>query len=235
MLNGLYGSATALDALGKLQEATASNLAHLNTPGHRRLVSGFSEMLDPLGSHALPGSILDRQTADFRSGRLERTDRPLDLSMQGDGFFVYRGANGEMYSRNGVLHRDAETNELTNSDGFRILDENRQPIVFAGELSTLAIGADGSISDGSQSVGKLAIASFDDNRLLESENQTYFRQGTATPRDAEGVSLIQGSRELSNTDAVTEMISLIVCTRHFEAIQRTLRTISDTLQANTKS
>jgi flagellar basal-body rod protein FlgF len=236
MLNGLYGSAVALDGLSKLQEATATNLAHLNTPGHRRLVTGFSEMIDPEDrSQSRPGSQVDRQRADFSAGRLEHTGRKLDLAIQGDAFFMYQGANGVMYSRNGVIFRDAETNELTNGDGIRLLGDNRQPIVYTGDLNSLTVHSDGSIGSQGQNVGRIGIVQFDDKQLLESENQTYFRAGQAIANPATDFKVVQGARELSNANPVTELISLIVCSRHFEASQKVLRTLSDTIQENTRS
>ncbi len=236
MLNGLYGSAAALDALTRLQESTASNLAHLNTPGHRRLLSGFSELIDPQGSgEARPGAIVGEQQADFSPGRLEQTERSLDMALQGDAFFVFQGAHGLMYSRNGVLFRNPDSNQLVNGDGFPILDNNQQPITFDGPLDELSIGSDGAMVRKGQPIGKLGVVEFDDNSLLESENQTYFRAGSATVAPAEEFRVVQGFRELSNASPVTELISLIVCSRHFEASQRAIRAISDALQANTRS
>jgi flagellar basal body rod protein FlgG len=159
----------------------------------------------------------------------------LDIALKGDGFLIYRGANGDVYSRNGILQRNSSTNELTNSDGLRLLGQGLEPIVYAGDLSKLTIGSDGTLFEGTQRIGKIEIASFDNNALLESENQTYFRLGKAVVSPPQDVTVVQGERELSNTDPVTEMISLIVSTRHFEASQRVMRTIADTLQQNTKS
>lgn len=236
MLNGLYGSANALEALSKLQEATAANLAHLNTPGHRRMVAGFSEMVDRDNTHeSLPGAHVDRQSSDFTAGRTEQTGRKLDLALQGDAFFMYQGQNGIMYSRNGVLFRDAESNELVNGDGIRILDDMKNPIVYSGDLSQLQINPDGTLVSQGQSLGRIGTVRFDNNQALESENQTYFRIGRATEQEAGEAKVVQGARELSNASPVTELISLIVCSRHYEATQRALRTISDSMQENSRS
>jgi flagellar basal body rod protein FlgG len=236
MFTGLYRSATALDGLNQQQEAVASNLAHLNTPGHRRLILTFREQMDQTeGSDQESGTTVERPSADFSQGRQQATGRPLDLSIQGDGFFVYRGESGEMYSRSGVVFRNPESNELVNGDGFPILDDGGSPIVYDGPLSELGVGADGTVSQRGVSVGKIALVQFDDNHQLSSENQTYFRAGGATPSPAENYSIVQGSRELSNAHPVMELISMMVGSRHFEASQRAIRTLSDAIQENTRS
>ena len=233
MLNGLYSSATALDVLSQQQEAIASNLAHLNTPGHRRMVFSLVEQTaagDP--NEAVPGVKIQKQSADFTPGRMEPTGRQLDLALNGDGFFVYQGAEGPMYSRSGVVFRDAESNELRNSNGFPLVGDGGTPVTYDGAISDLVIGSDGTISQAgqNQSLGKISIVSFDDNQLLESESQTYFRAGQATIGPAENVSVLQGSRELSNASSMNELISLIVGSRQFEASQRAIRMISDAMQ-----
>lgn len=240
MLNGLYSSATALDGLSRQQEAIASNLAHLNTPGHRRMVFSFVERLDAeTETTARPGMKVERQAADFSEGPMQDTGRPLDLALHGDAFFVYEGTEGEMFSRSGVVFRDPETNQLRNGDGFPLLDSYRKPITYEGALSDLVIGADGTLSQAGptafQTLGKLAIVQFNDNQLLQSENQTYFRLGTATESPAENFTLRQGAREMSNASPVTEMISLMVGSRHFEMSQRAIRMISESLQQQVRS
>ena len=236
MLNGLYSSATSLDVLSRKQEATASNLAHLNTPGHRRMIFSTVERTEAgEGSNALPGTSIGKQAADFSEGRREPTGRKLDLALKGDGFFVYQGKEGNLYSRNGVLYVNPDTNELVNSDGLPILGEGG-PITVQGFESDFVFGADGTLTINGDSVGKLSVVQFEDNRLLESENQTYFRAGTAQPTaTADDFSVIQGTRELSNGSPVNEMISLIIGSRQFEAAQRAIRTISDAIQENVRS
>jgi flagellar basal body rod protein FlgG len=230
MLDGLYKGASALDMLARQQETVAANIAHLNTPGYRREIFSFAQTSDTQAS----GESAAKSSVDFQDGRLEPTGRKLDLAVQGDGFFVYEGDQGKLYSRSGVLFFNPENNQLVNGDGLPILGENG-PITIDGELSQLVVGADGTISVGQEQIGKLSIMQFDNNRLLQSEGQIYFRAGTAQATDAEGVQVQQGVRELSNAHAVTEMIALIVGSRHFEASQRAIRMISDTMQEAAQS
>lgn len=230
MLDGLYKGASALDMLARQQETVAANIAHLNTPGYRREIFSFAQTSDTQAS----GESAAKSSVDFQDGRLEPTGRKLDLAVQGGGFFTYEGEEGKLYSRNGVLFFNPENNQLVNSDGLPIVGENG-PITVEGELSQLVVAADGTISVGQEEIGKLAIAKFEDNRLLQSEGQIYFRIGTAQETDAENVQVQQGVRELSNAHAVTEMIALIVGSRHFEASQRAIRMISDTMQEAAQS
>lgn len=140
-----------------------------------------------------------------------------------------------MYSRNGVLTLDPVTNELVNSDGFPILNDANEPVVYNGSVSRLEVASDGLISSEGKSIGKIGVVTFDDNRLLESENQTYFRAGRAVATPATEYSVAQGYRELSNASPVTELIALITGSRSFEASQRAIRMISDSLQEQTRS
>ncbi len=237
MLRGLYSGATALDALSLQQEAIASNLAHLNTPGHKRMILSFAETMQ--GSNAEnPES--SRQHADFSPGRMQSTGRNLDLAISaksdnsGNAFFSYQGSDGEIYSQNGVLFLNPETNQLVNGDGLAVLGENG-PIEVNGNAGDIAVAQDGTLSIDSNPIGKLKIVQFDDLRKLQSESQTYFRAGDANATPAEQAVVQQGVRELSNASPVTEMIALIVGSRQFEAAQRTIRMMSDTMQENTRS
>jgi flagellar basal body rod protein FlgG len=236
MFNGLYSGATALHALNRQQEATASNLAHLNTPGHRRMIFSFHERMEETEqSPARPGMKVVEQSADFTQGRHEPTGRPLDLALSGDAFFSYQGAAGTMYSRSGVVFRNPENNELVNGDGFPLLNDSGQPVTYDGPLSELSIGSDGTIARRDQQFGKIGVFQFDDNRQLESENQIYFRAGSAEVSPAETFTIHQGTRELSNAHPVSELISLMVGSRHFEASQRAMLMMSDAMQENTRS
>ncbi|HMO13179.1 MAG TPA: flagellar hook basal-body protein [Pirellulaceae bacterium] len=237
MIRALYESAIALDALGYQQEVISANLAHVNTPGHRRLLFTFAELGDDAGI-----SLEDKEkpskeklAVDFSLGRMETTGRPLDLAIQGDAFFVYGGSEGPMYSRNGVVFLDPATKHLVNNDGFPLLDEKNEPVTFNGQVRDLMVSSDGILTSKGQRVGKIAVVAFDDKQKLDSENQIYFRSGDAQTVEPTQFAVLQGIRELSNVSPIVELIALMNGARSYEVTQRVLRTISDALQEHIKS
>ena len=237
MINGLYSGATALDIFSRQQELIASNLAHLNTPGHKRMLFSIQEQsADPgSGIKARPGASVNQFATDFSQGRHEPTGRALDLAIKGEGFFVYQGQSEPLYSRNGVLFRD-EQGQLVNGDGLPIVGGGG-PIEIPTDVSDhdLVIDSSGTISANGAEFGQLSVVTFDNNQLLESDSQTYFRAGSAIATPNDNATIAQGTRELSNAHPVTELISMIIGSRHFESAQRAIRTISDTLQQAARS
>ncbi len=237
MINGIYSSATAMDNYSRQQELIASNLAHLNTPGYRRQYYTFQENTKNVNETlpAPPGAMVATETTDFESGVRKSTGRALDVAINGDAFFVFQGEAGELYSRNGVLFRDP-SGKLVNGDGLPILD-NGKPIEIPSEVShyNLVIDSSGQISADGEVFGELSMVNFDDPNLLESDSQIYFNIGQATLEPPTDASAVQGFRELSNAHPVTELISLIIGSRGFEAAQRAIRTISDSIQENIRA
>lgn len=239
MLSGIYSGASALDNQGQQQDVISSNLAHLNTPGYRRQLLSFQ---GKLSDGADRSSETSRDTnvrnviTDFESGVKRQTGRALDLAIAGDGFFTYDGENEKVYSKNGIVFRSPDGN-LVNSDGLTLLDSEGQSIEIPSSVSDrdLNISADGQISANGATFGKISLAEFDDPQLLESNSQVYFKLGQATEIPAEDTSVLQGTRELSNSQPVTELVNLIVGSRSFESAQRVIRTISDALQENIRS
>src|SRR5713226_4683844 len=103
MLRGLYSSAGALQVAERNQEVIANNLANANMPGFRRQLIAFDSVAQELQSDgaqgAAPGSIGapgSRTITVFEPGVLELTQRPLDVALKGDGFFVVEGPNGPL-------------------------------------------------------------------------------------------------------------------------------------------
>ena len=251
MINGIYSGATALQNYSRQQEVVSSNLAHLNTPGYRRQFLTFEENVAEVdgvvGSY--PGSSIRAVSTDFEAGPKKLTDRKLDVSLAGDGFFVYQGAEAELYSRNGVLFRNPQ-GQLVNGDGLPVLGQGNQPIVIPPDVSDfdLYIDPSGTISKGGTTaeggivIGQLNVVQFDNNQLLNTgggeldfNSQIYFKLGEATLAPAEDASVLQGYRELSNAHPVTELISLIVGSRGVESAQKAIRAISDAVKENINS
>ena len=239
MLSGIYSGASALDNQGQQQDVISSNLAHLNTPGYRRQLLSFQGRLSDgadRSSETSRDTNVRNVITDFESGVKRQTGRALDLAIAGDGFFTYDGENEKVYSKNGIVFRSPDGN-LVNSDGLTLLDSEGQSIEIPSSVSDrdLNISADGQISANGATFGKISLAEFDDPQLLESNSQVYFKLGQATEIPAEDSNILQGTRELSNSQPVTELVNLIVGSRSFESAQRVIRTISDALQENIRS
>ncbi|MFK7765635.1 MAG: flagellar hook-basal body protein [Mariniblastus sp.] len=236
MINGLYSGATALDIFSRQQELISSNLANLQTPGHKRMLFTFNERnkeSDGLKT-VRPGTQVKTFATDFSQGHLKTTQRPLDVAISGDGFFEFQNGEESVYSRGVPLFRGPE-DQLVNGDGMPVLS-NGNPISIPREVSDRDITIDtaGVISANGSELGQLNVINFDDNQLLESDSQTYFRQGDATIVEDGDYQVIQGARELSNSHPVTELISLIIGSRHHEAANRAMRAMSEAIQQSVR-
>lgn len=240
MLAGLYSAATGMNAAAERHEIIARNLAHANVPGFRRqlMVSQTfesainKEFQPPSGREAWGVATMDAVT-DFGQGVLQRTERPLDVAIDGKGFFTVKSPDGELlYTRNGTFER-SPSGELVTSEGYTVEGEGGA-ITIPPEvpISRISIGIDGSVSGDGAQFGKLQLVEFADPTQLQPVGTTMFaakdmESSTATGR------VIQGARELANVSAVEELITMLVGMRHYEASQRALRSIADAVGQNT--
>src|SRR5262245_13685781 len=124
MIPGLYSAASGLDAALLNQDVIAANLASADIPGFRRsLVSfgSFEGAMGKAGGASLGASVAGDDgttiSTDFTAGPLQRTGNPLDVAIVGDGFFVLQGADGPLYTRNGVFHLN-EKGQLSSGNGL---------------------------------------------------------------------------------------------------------------------
>lgn len=243
MISGIYSSSTALDNYARQQEIIASNLAHVNTVGYRRKWMAFEELVNGAngassgnGPEPLRGATTSIQSFDFQGGTREVTNRPLDLSLNGSGFLVYQGPEGELYSRNGVLFRNADQ-VLVNNEGMPLLDEDGEPIEVPVEADQqlISIDEEGNISSAGTNIATIAVVEFDDPQALQTRNQVYFERGDQEPIYENETKILQGSRERSNVQPVNELVAMMVGSRNFEAAQRAIRTISEAIQQNVRS
>ena len=231
MINGIYSGAAAMDMLGQQLEVISDNLAHANTTGHRRRVAGVSQRFD----QAIPdlnkdlGPEISDVEHNFRAGRIEITNRPLDIALQGDGFLVFDKEGVEHFTRNGRLYRDPESGNLVDHEGFPLLGTNG-PISIqqdAGDLD-VTIAADGTVAVAGAEVGQIRIQSFVDNQQLLVQGESGFVRGQAVEQES-SATIAQHMLEQSNVAPVSELIGLIINSRQHQAIERVTKTISDTL------
>lgn len=212
MTDTLQAIARALSADVQQLGTISHNVANLNTPGYRaaRSAPSFDAALA-----ATPTRI------DQRDGSLIQTGRPLDLALQGEGFFAVERDGQRLLTRAGAFGLDAE-GALVNAVGDRVLGESG-PLLFAdpAQAAGLRFAADGEIfgADG-RSLGRLdLVAAADASALRPVGEGAYAYDGAA---GAWGGRLLQGALESANVDPAQETIRLIETTRHAESVQRAI-------------
>lgn len=241
MLAGLYSAATGMNTAAEQHEIIARNLAHSGVPGYRRQVmvsetfeAALGAAIAPPSGHEAWGAAKEGVVTDFGQGPIHRTERPLDVAIDGPGFFTIATANtGDVfYTRNGAFQR-SESGELVTAEGHLVQGQGG-PITIPPNVATnqIFIGADGGVRSDKVEFGKLQIVEFEDPSRLRPVGSTMFiADGLESSEGASRV--LQGSRELSNVSAVEELVAMIAGMRHYEASQRALRSISEAVEQNT--
>lgn len=236
MISGLYSAATAIDVANRRQEITSENLANLQMPGYRRRVmsqSSFDAVLQPMQggySSKLLGTVPDETRYDFMQGHIEETKLKLDVALNGAGFFTVQGPSGPLYTRSGAFHLDPQ-GVLVNVDGMPILGTGGPIQIPAGITEgQLEITRDGNIYAGDQQIGRLALVQFADNSVLTAEGASLFSAPPDAVTTGSAAEVLQGRLEMSNTSSVNELINIIAISRHRDAAQKAITTISDSIQ-----
>lgn len=234
MDSGLYAAYTGLLARTQALDTAANNLANAGTTGFRAQRDFFSGVLtggmdqessagaSQVGQSVNDFGILGGNLLDMGQGELTATGDPLDFALQGQGFFAIQTANGVRYTRDGSFRRSA-AGTLETSAGEPVLDVNQQSITIPS--GAVHVGPDGSISvttqDGNAIVGQVGVFDFSDRSVLEAEGTNRFSADGAKPVTGKAT-LVQGSVEESNEDAIHGTMQLVLVQRQAEMMQKAL-------------
>ncbi len=222
MNSGYYAACAGLRAQTQALEVVASNLANLSTSGYRGQQPVFRSLL--AGATALAGDPLNRAINDFNvmgdarvdrsAGNLQPTGNPLDLAIEGGGFFVVQTKNGIRYTRDGNFQVSAQ-GLLTTSTGDAVLGDQGPVSVPSGPLS---ISADGTLSINGAVSGQIRMVEFPPSASLVPEGTSYYSASTV-PSPATTSYIRQGMLESSNVNAVLATASLISVQRRFDMLE----------------
>ena len=174
------------------------------------------------------GSYIDEIATDHSQGGFQTTGNPLDLGISGDGYFAVDTPQGVRYTRNGSFFR-SRTGEIQTVNGQRVRGRNGQGITIPRNAVQLNVSPEGEVSamvEGQRQVlGQLALVSFgpDPRAVLKQGESLYYPQEGAQPQPARGT-IEQGVLEVSNTNVVSEMVSLINNHRVYEAGSKAVTT-----------
>jgi flagellar basal-body rod protein FlgF len=218
MDRGLYIAASGMVSEQVRQDLLANDLANTSTAGYksdRATQRTFEEMLlRNTSTGAAIGGIgtgvaIDRQQTDWSPQPMKQTGEPLDFAIADEGFFAVQGADGVRYTRNGRFAA-APDGMLVTQTGETVLGRNGRPV---------RVGADGTVPPANLQVVLLA------NPQKAGEGLVTGRPGAQVPGNA----VRNGQLEASGSDPARAMVDMIASLRAFEAGQRVIRTIDDSL------
>lgn len=225
MDSGYYAACAGLRAQTETLELIANNVANINTTGFRGQQPQFSSLLavaseqgGMLSSAVNNFNVLEASRLDLSQGSLEPTGNPLDLGIEGKGFFVIQTGKGTLYTRNGSFQVSAG-GQLTTSGGDPVMGEQGAITLPSGRIS---VSGDGTISVDGAVVGKLRLAEFASANSPEPAGNTYYTAPDAAAQPAPDASLRQGMLESSNVNAVAAVTELIAVQRRAEMLERAL-------------
>lgn len=222
MENTSYIGLSQQVALQRLMDMTAHNMANMTTPGYKSENMLFDTYLSKARS-STEGKIEGVRTAgtyrDLSSGPLSQTSNPLDLAIEGGGYFSVETASGTRYTRNGSFSLNAR-GELVTKDGDAVLGTNGGPLTIPRGATQISITSTGRVSTERGQVGRLKLVSFEDDNLLTPAGGTLLAANGAQEADAEeDVRIHQGFLEGSNVQPVFEMNKMIEIQRLYTAAQ----------------
>src|SRR5271155_1929739 len=213
MDSGYYAAFAGLVARTQALDTAASNHANAQTAGYRAEREYFrSVLLDPLdGDSQLGGTVnnfgvLGGDHLDMGQGVLTATGNPLDLAIEGQGFFAVETPNGVRYTRDGSFHRTRD-GRLVTAAGEPVLSSLKQPVpVPPGEV---AVGADGALSVAGGTVANVGVFTFPAGTQLVPEGKNrYVAPAKAQPVLATTASIHQGALEAANQDVIQGSLDL---------------------------
>ena len=227
MDSGYYAAMSALVARSDALDVAASNLANAQTAGYRAEQPCFRTVL--MGQDSA-GSQLGQALNDYgvvggthlsqAQGEIERTGNPLDLAVEGEGFFAVQTASGVRYTRDGNFHR-SETGQLVTAKGEQVLSPALQPIALPP--GDVMVGVDGSISVDGGLAGSVGLFAFPAGTDLKAEGANrYAGPADVKPAAAQGAAIEQGALEAANEDVVHGTLQLVIMQRQAEMMQKAL-------------
>jgi flagellar basal-body rod protein FlgG len=254
----LQSAASGLSALSTKLDVVANNLANVNTQGFKSSRANFQDLLyveraqpgvensngdqRPTGLFVGLGVQVSGTQVNFAQGAPITTDRPLDLMIEGAGFFQVGIEDGQTaYTRAGNLTLNADGELVLATDVGRRLEPN---ITIPSDAQSITISGDGRVfvsiagQPEPQEQGQLQLATFINPAGLNQIGENLFTESSASgppivgnPSEDQFGRVLQGRLESSNVDATFELIELIRTQRAFEMNSQAIRAADETLRA----
>ncbi|MDD5587000.1 MAG: flagellar basal-body rod protein FlgF [Alphaproteobacteria bacterium] len=215
------------DSLSRALDVVANNVANATTSGFKREDIQFETLISRTTPTQQINFGVDKGTIRNTSpGPLLTTGNPLDVAIQGKGYFQIQTQNGTRYTRNGTFVLN-EQGQVVTPSGDKLLGDGDQPITLPEDARDFQIGADGIVSvmsgtgkDVTQ-VGKIKTVVFDNEQELQSLGNGLYATAQTPKQDKDGT-VVQGMVEQSNVQSVNEITNMIEILRSYQQVARML-------------
>lgn len=255
MISALWTSATGMNSQQTNIDVISNNLANVNTSGFKKSKINFADLIYtnmrqpgtpnaqgaeiPTGIEMGHGAKVNSTQKIFTQGNIQNTDSPLDMVIEGDGFFRVQLPDGNFaYTRDGSFKQDSNGNVVT-SDGYQI----DPPITIPQNATDISITSDGNVNaivDGAeepQQLGTIELYRFANPAGLTSEGRNLYSQTVASGQAMAGQpgqqgfgTVTQGFLEMSNVKVVEEMVNMIAAQRAYETNSKSIQASDEMLQ-----
>jgi len=250
MIEGLYIAASGGTKQLKKLDVLSNNIANISTQGFKRDMLVYEEKKPPFPQTPLIGFDVNnlnpfhgsdqavsyvqvtQSLTDFAQGSLIKTDSPLDVALEGEGFFVVDTPLGTRYTRNGNFHLDG-LGQLVDKGGNIIMTRSEEPILLPFDTKQITIGQDGSVFGGteldSESLGRIKIVDFNNRQALTKEGVGLYKISDSSIKEilVDDAKVLQGFTETSNANVIHEMTQMIETVRQLEAYQKIIQSIDE--------
>jgi flagellar basal-body rod protein FlgF len=221
-----YVTLSHMTALRRQMEMISNNLANMSTTSYKAEKPLFTQFLNPTvrGTDRPSGDDTIAYVEDFgvvrnlQVGTISPTNNPLDVAINGEGYYQIETAEGVRYSRAGVFSLSPE-GEIVTRDGDPLLDDRGQPIQIPQGTRAITISTDGTVSADNLQVARIVPVAFENDRALKKlPGGLYETDQEPTPLAT--FDLRQGMIEGSNVQPVLEMTNMIEVSRAYQSAQK---------------
>ncbi len=243
MIQGIYSATAGMLNQQIMLDVITNNLANVSTPGYKRDEVSFSNTLNTLPNPDTyvdtPSNTVNLDTVsakfatDFSQSGMRRSDNPLDVALDGDGFFVIQHTDGIRYTRSGNFSLDG-SGQIVTADGFPVLGVNGAIQLPTTQGSRLEIDNAGQIIADGFPIAQLRLADFQNTNDLTKAGYNTFVASNAAAELPATAEVKQGFLELSNVNSVYEMAKMIEAMRVYESYQKTIQSLNDTMETANK-
>ena len=229
MGSGLYSAVSGAMSRLQMMDTISDNISNGSTAGFKKGAVSFEAILErpkrPEDGRGIDYAKIKEGFTDFSQGGLTRTGVPLQLAIEGEGFFKVQDANGQVFfTRQGLLRRDASGNLMT-PQGMKVLGENGDPLSFPSE--DVVIDEQGMATFAEGEKVRIPVYEVADVKKLERVGAAFRDAPEPVATLIERPRVFQGYIEDSNVQATQEMARMMEALRVFEACQKMMKNYSE--------